>query len=223
MNQTWKSVLAVFFCLIIAASCKAQFNINVGYNLSLPQTDQLDNVLDRFNADNTWLDRRFNSFNTVNGLLLGLKYRLENSTIEFNLYSRFRNVRAEGTDPSTNNDYYRKISLKSRGLSLGLSQAVGMIEFGASIDRDNFILERQTASDGDFSDLVNISRWSNHIYLGVSTPKSSGLSITLRPFVQIPWTSYNLDALESDLGYAPTGKKEKFFNYGIQVIFSNGK
>ena len=210
------------FCFLVSLSLSAQLNLKVGYNLSFAQAQELDDVLSQFNEDNPWLDKRFKSFDIVNGLLLGFRYRFSSTALSANIYNRFKTLEASGTDPATNTAFFRKLSLKSRGISFGIEQFVGMISLGVTLDRDRFILESKNVSDGDFFGLIDVADWSNHIYVGINTPRSSGLALSIRPFVHIPWSSFSVDPLEENLGVSMSGRESKFWNFGVQVIFLNG-
>jgi len=219
----FKQFLALsVFSFLLCLQLNAQLNLKVGYNLSFAQAQELDDVLSKFNEDNPWLDKRFKSFNIVNGLLLGFRYRLSSTAISVNIYNRFKTTEASGTDPATNTAFFRKLSLKSRGVSFGIEQFIGMISLGATLDRDRFILEGKSVSDGDFIGLIDVADWSNHFYIGINTPRSSGLALSIRPFIHIPWASFKVDPLEGNLGATVSGKESRFLNFGVQVIFLNG-
>ena len=214
-------VLSIF-SFLFSLPLYAQLNLKVGYSLSFTGAQELGDVLDQFNDDNPWLDKRFKSPNVLNGLIIGLRYRLSSTAVDVSVYNRFKTLRAEGTNPTTNASFFRNLSLKSRGISLGFEQFIGMFSLGISLERDRLILESRSVSDGDFSELINVADWSNHLFVAINTPRSSGLALSIRPFVQIPWSSFKVDPLETNLGFTPSGKESKFVNFGIQILFLNG-
>jgi len=67
--------------------------------------------------------------------------------------------------------------------------------------------------------------FSSHFFVSLNIEGSNILSISLQPYIHIPWTKFNLTELESELdtGVGLTDFEDGFMNYGIRLIFRNGQ
>ncbi len=219
--QNYLLALTLFFSLLNTLS--AQLNTRIGYSYSFSQLSETNNILDRFDDQRPWLEEKFNHLRGMNGLILGLQYRLGSTALDISYFNRFKSVKAEGTDPQTNTSFFHRLNMSQQGLSLGLEQFIGSFSIAATIDRNLYRVKLKEESEGDNLRILNEMGWSSHFFIGIKTKKNSGIAVSLRPFLQIQWTDFNLGKIEEALELSPVeDKEERPMSIGIQLIFSNG-
>ncbi len=229
MNQ-YKSCFFIFSFIIVFSSYSfAQFNFGVGYSIGFlnPETDR--NITNTFNTDRPWLEDSLEPIKNIQGLHLGLRYRLEFVALDFTWRNRFRTKRAEGIDPSTDANFRRNVTHIHQSYSLGIETFIGDFNFGnfsygGSIDFERFLIRTEvTGIDGDFS-ILKKTGLGSHFFVAFNLDAGPTLDFSIRPYIQIPWQQYNIAAYDAELnGNTSTAAiDENYMNIGIMFIFFNG-
>ena len=106
---------------------------------------------------------------------------------------------------------------------MGLEQFIGNFSLSATIDRNLYRIKLKEESNGDNIQILNKEGWSSHFYFGINTTPSKGISVSIRPFVQIQWTDFRVGIVEAELELSPIeNEKERPYSFGIQFLFTNG-
>ena len=72
--------------------------------------------------------------------------------------------------------------------------------------------------------IFNDKSTSSHFFVSLNVYGNENLTIALQPYVQIPWTNFDLTDLENDLntGVNLNDYEDGFMNYGLRLVFQNG-
>ncbi|MEL6863792.1 MAG: hypothetical protein AAFP19_05200 [Bacteroidota bacterium] len=221
-----RRLLICLFALMMMQALQAQVNIKIAYDAAFTNPANLNSLLTTFNEERDWLDKRFDEFRFFQGIQLGARYELEWVDLEFSLYNLFQNSKAEGQDPAIGTTtQHRQLFYQFNGFSIGANRRFGFIHIGASIDLERFHMRWRESSSGDRNTLVRDNQLTSRFYISFETPKYNSLSICFRPYVKIPWGSYNLQELSNELENAssPSDVVDDFMHFGFQFIFFNGR
>ena len=226
----WNSILFIFlFIGLFNTNAHSQINVKVGYSLSFLQSKVNDEIIEEFNTRNDFLgkDGSFNKWRSAHGLSLGLYYRSRIFGFELSYNNKINKVEARGSDPLTNGRFERDIQYKINSLSaayeLFVSEGLGL---GASLDWTTFKMNYEVNNDNNNELLTKQEGLSSNFYVVLNLPGNEIISLAIKPFVQIPWTSWDFKPLDETLnpnGSSITNHKERVLNFGIQFVFYNGR
>ena len=187
------------------------------------EPDKINEIISRFNDDKPFLEQPLNEINFLSGLELGLRYRIGISAFEIGWGSGSAEAEAFGTDNGT--PFQEAMTTSFRTYSIGVDNFLGDFGFGASLgnrrlkittDISGFDRDRTVMTDTGLS-----SRF--HIFYQV---KSNSVSLTLKPYIEIPWDSYNVSALNKEYFPDSTIPDDAFDTditiFGISLLFYNG-
>ena len=229
MTQTLRFLFFVLMLIgFINPKATAQMNIKIGYSLGYSNPKILNDITTRYNADRPWLEKSFKELHTTNGLVAGVRYRLADIGLEFTWHNKFKVFRSEGLDPATEKKYFQDIYFRYSSFSLGFENYLfEKFGWGASIDYSNVRFRTEST---DIQSRFTISQQkglSSHFYLSINTRSNDLLTLSIKPYVQIPWSKLNIFDLEKSLHPSSTATedqfKEDFINFGIMLVFYNGQ
>ena len=159
-------------------------------------------------------------------MLAGLRYRIGDVALEATWGNKFSTLKSVGTNPIDNSNFSRNLLFRYTNYSIGLEgYLTNFLGLGASIDLDRVRFR---------SDIVGIDKpytvftswgYGSHFYLSLNLPSSDVLTLSIKPFVQIPWSITDVSPLHNDLSTTPVDDviyQEKFLNFGVQLVFYNG-
>ncbi|MEM1318679.1 MAG: hypothetical protein AAGG75_00415 [Bacteroidota bacterium] len=216
-------LLAIFLQFLFCLDLSAQANIRIGYTYSYFDLAESNAILDRFEEERDWLDNRFGNIRGFHGISFGLRYKMGTTAAELGYYNRFTRRQAEGINPTSSTDFFRQLNTANQGFSLGVEQFIGPFSIGGTIDRNFWTMRLKESSSGDRQTVVDERYWSSQFFVAFNSERTEGISISIRPYVQVPWTSFGLQPLEEALESNPVNDpEEKLLNFGIQFIFYNG-
>ncbi len=217
----------VFSLLFSSASffCQAQFNIGVAYSLgySNPEIDR--SIIQDFNSSKPWLENKIEPIRFMQGMHLSLRYRWNFVALDFTWRNRFRAKRAEGIDPSTSASFTRRYNHRFNSYSVGLETFIGGFSYGGSIDIDNFAIRTEvTGIDGRY-DITNQWGLGSHFFIGYNLDAGPNLTFAIRPYIQMPWVTYDLSGVAEDLNgdVSQRNWEENYLNFGLMFVFYNGE
>lgn len=213
-----------FSLLILAFQTQAQFNFGVGYSLGYlnPENDQA--ITNAFNEDRPWLEDEIEPINSIQGIHLSLRYRLDFVALDFAFRNKFRTKKSNGIDPSTSATFQRNLTHRFISYSLGIESFVGKFSYGGSIELENFAIRTEvTGIDGDFSIFKKYGLGS-HLFVSFNLDAGDTLDFSIRPYVHVPWQRYNITSVNQELneGLASNRIEDNYLNFGIMFIFYNG-
>ncbi len=214
-------ILPIVF-LLFFSSLSAQVNIKVGYSIGYTNPKSLNEIVDEFNENRDWLDVQLKNVHTWHGLQLGVRYRIEEFAFELAWNAKFKSLSSSGIAPNESNTSYRDLYFGQNTLSLGYEYFIENLSFGASLDGEAFRIRSSTNSSGDRFKVSNQFGYASHFFVSYTFPSSRNIHLALRPYVQVPWSSYKLDKLVAELEGTGLDKTTKLLNFGIAFIFYNG-
>jgi len=224
--------LVIAGCLLVGcltvSQVTAQVNIKVGYHAGYmnPKVNSL--ILNQYSYKRNWLDVPLEPFNSIQGVQLGLRYKLEFVGFELTWYNRYKTLRSEGDTPANvpfdRNLYYRTVTY-----SFAMENYIGKFGFGGSFDVDNLRIRTLKSGRGDRFSLSQDFAYSSHFCIFYNFEANDFLTVSIKPYCQYHWTTFNmlplLEELEPDFNNSFDEKifGDNFTNFGIMLIFYNGR
>ncbi len=217
--------LGIFFILLICSflSAKAQFNLSVNYSLAYADAPSFNAIIDNYNNAQTSKKFGLDNLRVLNGIGLGARYRSGFAGLEFTWTERFKRSRAEGTDLE-GQFTYRTLGYRYRTFGIGYTTFVNDTwSFGGSINQDRFKINTETNRDLT-NGIVEDTAYSSRFFIGLSAEVGDFMSLSLQPFVWIPWGDFELTNLNNLLNpNTPLeNTKDDFMHFGVSLIFYNG-
>lgn len=181
-------------------------------------------VINAYNANNSWLSDQFGAFKYLHGFHTGLRFQKKPLAWELNYSKRFNNKRAIGNDPDFGVEATRKINYDVELVSFVQEFQFGDFGVGASIDYNWLDIRTEVIDLENARTVVKDEAWSSQFYLVFHTPKSGFVSLSIQPYVQVSWTNFDVTELGNALN-VNVGKnnEDNFSHFGIKLIFYNGE
>jgi hypothetical protein len=223
----YRFLLFTLFFIVVSHPIFAQINSIAGYNYTRNNPTVLNQIIDTYNARNPSLSQPMSHLSSLNGMNLGVRYRFPYAAVELMWHTRIARAKNQvvNADRTTYQDI---INFRNQVFSLGGDVHYGRIGIGGSFDLNRTQIRKERSTDATKEVLLTNNHLTNHIYLVFDLKVTEGMSISIRPFVQIPSRSVNLYAIEQKFNpdVAATANPDKynqrFFNYGISFSFVNG-
>jgi hypothetical protein len=221
------ALVILFFS--VSSQLSAQLNLNVGYNISYLENELTNNILKRYNENNPWLNKSFKEFHLMDGIIVGTRYRFGPAALLLQWTNKKRNLESNGTDPSTDETYFRDLKFQYNSYSAGLQFFMGPVSFGGLMDYSHYTIKTAHTDKEDFYKVLSNQEWSSHIFLNIPIYNGSKMGISLQPYAHVPWSNINIINLEQELNPEfsanadPVDYNVDFRNYGISLIFYNGQ
>ena len=219
---------SLLFFICFALNLEAQFSLKVGYNFGKTNPSIANGIIERYNETNDFFADELEEIKWMSGFDLGVRVRNEFVAAELSWGNKYNRQFAEGTDPLTDDDYFREVFLRFGSYSFGLESFIGQFGFGSTIDLNRASVRTRDTNERKKYKVVAETGFSSHFFLSYHFEASETTSFSLRPYIQVPWKGVNLYNLEQELNpeFASTAIEddynERFLNFGIQVLFFNG-
>ena len=220
-------LLFALFFFFFQVPIFSQINSIAGYNYTRNNPTILNQIIDTYNARNPTLAQPMSHLSSLNGMNLGVRYRFPYAAVELMWHTRI----ARAKDQVINADrtsYQNIINFRNQVFSLGGDIHYGGLGIGGTFDLNQTQIRKERSTDNTKEILLTNRHLTNQIYLVFDVKVTDGMSISIRPFVQIPSKSVNLYAVEKKFNpdVAATANPDKynqrFFNYGVSFSFVNG-
>ncbi len=215
-------LLGIFF----STSLSAQFNIKVGYQYALSNPTTHNKIIDQINTNNSSFENynEMKSLKSFHGVNFGTRYRAGYVGLNLDWTPKFQVIEFNGINPTTDASEFRKLYYRFDSYSLGLEFFIKKFSFGASYDWNNMRVRTENTARTDRHAIFNSKSTSSQFYVSLNVYGNENLTIALQPYVQIPWTNFDLTDLENDLntGVNLDDYKEGLMTYGLKLIFQNG-
>ena len=228
MNK--RTTLLLLLGLFFSFPVFSQFNLSAGYVYGQTDPEVTNEIITSLNQSISWLpeDEYMKTVNGLHGYHIGMRYRYEVIGITAGMTSKYAltEYRAENLSMT---EFYREWYYRMNTLSAGLEFFAGRVSFGGTFDY-NYLRVRSEDNYGTRSDrytFLQSEALSSHFFLGFNLDGNDLLSIAVQPYVQIPWTNFDLTPFNDqikDLEFPGERLEEGdgFLNYGIRLIFQNG-
>lgn len=213
----------LFFCFFITVH--AQLNIKVGYGLAYASPKVNNQITEQFNLSKPWLDQKLSDFHFIQGVHLGLRYRLPVVSLELTWRNRFKRISAEGIDPTDDSDFEQTLIYQYQSYSFGIENHFGKIGYGGSIDVNNLVIRTNKTGREDTYNVVDDWGLGSHLFLSYTVKSGAWLYVSVRPYVQVNWTKFDLAPLATELAVNTSGSSYlgDYMNFGVMFIFFNGE
>jgi hypothetical protein len=197
-----------------------------GYVYGYSNIPALSGIVDSFNIKTPKLSSPMSHVNSMHGMVLGLRYRIPHLSLEFSWANTFARVSNRSTAGAT--EVKNTLSFSSNTFSLGGEFYFGKVGVGGSFDLNTY---KVTTAKPGFSirddSYSGKSSLTNHIYLSIELPINERMSLSFRPYVQLPTTSFDFYRTAVHLNTELSTNIGQFQNhvttYGIKIIFFNGE
>lgn len=221
-------IFLLSFCCF-SSLLSAQFNLNVGYNGTYLENQLTNDILQRYNENTPWLTTSFKDVHIMDGIVAGAQYKLEPISFLLQWTNKSKNQKAKGINPVTEEEAFRDLRIQYNNFSVGLEVLMGPVGLGGTVDYNYFFIKTAHTDMEDKYNVLSDKSWSSHFFIKFRMHESSQMAINIQPYVHIPWTTINLIELEQELNpdiattANPADYEADFKNFGISLIFSNGK
>ncbi len=216
-------LIGYILCMMLSASeLLSQVNVRVGYVAAFPQLSVNDNLLSSFDPVNGEVSDGFGSTGFMQGLQLGLRYRIGNFAIETGWESVSRDRSAlifnSLTESFTNRAYNYSLS----SFRTGIDNYFGKYGIGTTLMYQRLKIDRIIG--GNDLTLTKERQLGLRLEFIWQVQESSAISFEIRPFYQFSLKDYNLSGLAEDLDLS-TGVDimESPKIWGVSLVFYNGR
>jgi hypothetical protein len=220
-----KNILFLLFLFPFLA--QAQINVMVGYDLGFKKPQEVNAAITRYNNENA-LSKKMAQVWNMNGLDLGLSYRLDFLTLEGHYVTRFKTVGSTQTTATETLKNY--VKLNDQNYSFGAMASFGKFGFGAAWERHGFRFSKKFSSDKRFVEAFDPTlKYSTlNLFLDFHFKMNPQLGFHARPYYQLPLggDAISQNVLDENLLLNPQSITESNTNwgyFGIKLLFSNGK
>lgn len=225
MHRQSRYLFLLLILLFVAPSLPAQLNLGIGYSLGYinPKADRA--IFEQFNEDRPWLEDELEPINALQGFHVGLRYKFDFIALEFTWRNRFRTKRGNGIDPATSLEFRRDVTHRYTGYSIGVENFIKDFSYGASIEVENFAMRTEvTGVEEDFT-IISHYGLGSQFFVSYRVDAGNALSFSIRPYIHIPWQSYDIAKVAEEInGTNTSGKLDtNYMNIGVMFIFYNGR
>jgi hypothetical protein len=222
-----KRLLVSLLLVIAVSTAHAQLNTLAGYVNSQANFPVLDKIVGHFNTNTPRRQQNMPNLRNINGMELGLRYRVPYYGVEAGWSNRFARTRDRIQKPDSTT-YQNTLMYKTQSFSVGNEFYYKWLGLGGTIDFNQMKVRQERTLDNKKEDVLTQTYWSSQVFLNFEFTFNDILAFSIRPYVQMPWKSINFFDLEKSLNpdRASSGNPDDFvqrpFYYGIRVIFANG-
>jgi hypothetical protein len=217
-----KGIIVFFLFFFLINGITAQLNIKAGYSGSYTDPTINNGILQEYNAERPWFEKKLEDVNFLSGIVLGARYRFDFVAVDVSWYGRFKRISAEGIDPTLSTNFKRQLNYNFNSYSFGIENFIGSFSLGGSIDLNKTDIRTKKTGREDRFSVVDQWGYGSHFFISYNL-QSTQLQFSVRPYVQIPWTNVDLTPLSEELELSTTAdQNENFMNFGIMFIFFNG-
>ena len=219
-----KQVCFLTLCLFFSLKITGQFNLKIGYTTDYLTNSRSNSIFENHLKLNPWLENDFKKFNFSRGLQLGFRFKQDVLAID-GYWERLKNsVDAFGTN--LEQQYIsNELEYVFDRFGIGLEFHGKYLGIGTNVNYETTKIKEISGGRDSKISIVNESNFGNKIYLIISTKGSKATSVSLQPYIQIPWKKIRLDDLHYFLNL-PTpldgNFSQKNYHLGISIFFYNG-
>ena len=226
-KQIMRTLLSLFIALSFTLTSYAQFNFTAGYSYGRMPSGVNNEIIQKINDNNSSLINyeKMREIKGLHGFHFGAQMRFDFVALFASWNNKVQVSDFKGDD-SSNESIERELFYRVNSTSVGLELfPIEKISFGGSIDINRFRIRSEDNVASDRYTIMKDKGLSSHFFVSLNISGSDLLSISLQPYIHIPWTKFNLFELESELdtGVGLTDFEDGFMNYGVRLIFRNGQ
>jgi hypothetical protein len=217
-------LLLVLMGCFFANTGWAQLTVNVGYSSAMYKNKALSNIISTFNInERDTLSQQFRTPAYLHGVVMGLRYRWDDFAIEGSYTLRLNSNTAIFGTPDAN-PISQKLSTRYDVWSLGITGYLNSwLGIGTSVDLTHNRFKNKRSNEETSAELLNQQSQSSTVYLVFDFPSNGLLSLSIKPFLQLPWTKTDFSKLSEGLNKTNDQIESRWWTAGITFLFCNGK
>lgn len=224
MNLKKNICLILFFGLGLL-TLSGQANIKVGYSLGYTPLKSVNKIHQAYNLAKPGLVEPLKDVHWMHGIEIGARYKWDNVGFELSYNNLGREREAKGLDA---NDavFDQSLTYSMRTISIALENYFGFFGYGVSLGTSKFRLQTNIPGiNTSKANLTSSRSLSSSVYFLIAAEGNKTVSLTIKPYVILPWGSYDFSPLPGELEVADTSidlskVTPRFF--GVSLIFYNG-
>ncbi len=215
------TLIVLVFTVVSPLYISSQVNLKTGYNISLLADTGLDGLMHEFNLTQGY-SQPFRQLRWLHGIEAGLRTKRGLHAFEFTYQSAYQRMRAGGVTSGAEERFTDKINFGVQSAAAGYQVAGD--RFGAGVDfvfqwyRTKAILASVSREWRDVQNHTAL-RWS----LLLTFPGSSGVDMAVQPYWVMPFDSYDLLPLRDFLVPESNYQTDRWYRFGLTVMFYNGR
>jgi len=187
--------------------------------MDLPVNTQ---ILQKYNASNTWLSSDFKAIKILNGLQIGLRYTGSYGSVGLNWSYGQAKTSTEGLNPADKLEFNRSIYYKLESYNFLLETGGNWIQLGASLNLNYLSIKDKFTPNSNKIKLSRQAVWGIQFHLNIGLSSGSVCRIALQPYYLLPWESFSLTPLEYALNASSDSKTSNFKHFGVRLLLFNG-
>lgn len=201
-----------------------QFNFQVGYDLAGIQCAHLNNVLQQYQDQKTWMTDPIGRAKVLNGIQAGIRYQKGDLAVLGTWRNKLARIKGEGIDPISNTSTSKELFYKLQSFMFGIETRNYWLGVGASIDYTLLGMKDRTSGDNSKIRVLNDHSWGSHFMLNFNMPTNGNLGICFQLYYATQWRFFDIKPLADHLNIAilPSNTQEKIDQFGVSIIFNNG-
>ncbi|MCB0659922.1 MAG: hypothetical protein KDC04_03240 [Saprospiraceae bacterium] len=226
-----------YICVIVvfmfSTPIQAQVNLKVGYIGAKVSAENSNAIINAFNQklvdEEANVHDNLNNIKFMNGLEIGLRYRLHRVGFELSWSSMSSKSDVYATLPN-NQLFQDKWFYSLTEYSVGIENYLGKFGYGASIGYRTYRIKTDIPGVQRKKSLINSeSGLASKFYLLFQYPGQK-VGIAFKPYVQVPLTGLNISKFDQALQeqiienyQAPVNLEDDITLFGISILLYNGK
>jgi len=222
-----KIIITCLTICFLAVQVTAQLNVKVGYAGSYSNIDFVEDVFETYEATQLQAEETLTPISFRHGLELGLRYKFfENLALDFGVIAKNGSNRARGLLNSDGEEFNTKWKSSILNYFVGLESYIDRFGIGASIGYQNLKYVKEDSNARNDETVMSQRVLNSRFYLIFDLP-TSGLGISIRPFVSTTLDPYNFNPVAEELSPGAIDISGTFnqdvFSYGLSILFMNGR
>ncbi|WP_235297288.1 hypothetical protein [Portibacter marinus] len=199
-----------------------QLNVRIGYNLDYASYNVHNQIIEQFNSERPWLNEKFKPLRFSNALQFGARIRRSFVGWDLNFERSKIERSASGNMPGSGN-FSKSIDYVTYRLGTGIEFYGNVFGLGANIYFERFNISTSVDNAEITENTFRNDRLGSKIYFIATSTGTERLSISLQPYVAIPFTAYDLNPLATSLNLTNYGSaRQRNLHFGVSLVFYNG-
>ncbi len=219
-------LLLLGMLLCVGLTAQAQLLIDAGYNPSYYSMNSFEQIEQKFNSSNPWLNRELKPFHWLHGIHLRLRHRFREVAPFIEINYQLNGNSYSGIRPNENSESKGKLRTNYRSVGIGIEWEKESFGLGIGIGRQRFIL-RHTEEGGVRKiddDILDDDVTMVNLYVNIlpSLDERNSTNLILQPFVTYPLQESDFASASSYFSIDELST-DKFWQIGLRLILSNGQ
>lgn len=227
--------VSVFCSTLSTAKGQNVIYSSFGYNANYAWLKDMNFILDRYNETRTWLDDEMGDMHYLGGLGGSIGFNLSGLFMDMGFHTKYSIKHSKG-DPGTGlaqRDFRFKMNTYTFGIGVASPKKGNLVmSSGLSLDLGFYKTSTRLGTPEEIKE-KDFAEIQSDIFMGssffvqyfITGKRRSGLGLLLRPYIQLPWFSLELDDVNKTINpntylSDPEGLKDLPVTVGIMAAIS---